>query len=176
MIYCQLTGRNKKVGTFSCRRRRRILSSRSVLLVKILCSNAFSIFLIATRLASGSEIDLSLAATTRPYAPWPTTKNRERNVRICFGRKNQSLSAPPCARDDRVYGVCRKRRGVIHTRINNFVFALDFEPWPIHHERFQCRRFISVFGVVRRDARRNFSRCLFLFLVLVLFVVHLNSF
>lgn len=52
--------------------RRKILSSLNVLFAKILCSKAFSIFLIATKLLSESSRFLSDAATTTPYAPYPT--------------------------------------------------------------------------------------------------------
>ena len=58
--------------TFSCFNKRSILSSLNVLLANILCSNAFSIFLIATNSPSASVAYLSLAATTIPYAPYPT--------------------------------------------------------------------------------------------------------
>lgn len=49
--------------TFSCRIILNILSSLRVLLVNILCSKAFSIFLIAIRLSCAC---LSIAATTMP--------------------------------------------------------------------------------------------------------------
>ena len=53
------------MSTFSCLSNLSNFSSRSVLLVNILCSKAFSIFLIATKLFS-SEAFLSFAATTTP--------------------------------------------------------------------------------------------------------------
>lgn len=40
--------------------------------MKTLCSKAFSIFLMATKLAFSSSIVVSFAATTTPYAPEPT--------------------------------------------------------------------------------------------------------
>lgn len=53
-----------------------IFISLKVLLVKVTCSNAFSIFLIATMLFWSSD-KVSRAETTDPYAPDPT------NVKIC---------------------------------------------------------------------------------------------
>lgn len=58
--------------TFSCLISLKILNSLKVLFAKILCSNAFSIFLMATKLLSESSRFLSDAATTTPYAPYPT--------------------------------------------------------------------------------------------------------
>ena len=55
-----------KVTTFSCFKSLKIFNSLRVLFVKTLCSNAFSIFFIATKLASGSGDFLSLLATTTP--------------------------------------------------------------------------------------------------------------
>ena len=57
--------------TFSWLSIRIIFNSRNVLNVNTLCSNAFSIFLIATKLLSLFSV-LSFAATTTPYAPEPT--------------------------------------------------------------------------------------------------------
>lgn len=53
----------------SCYNNLNIFNSLSVLYINILCSNAFSIFLIATKLLSGSSASRSFAATTKPYAP-----------------------------------------------------------------------------------------------------------
>lgn len=57
---------------FSCLRSLSNLSSLRVLLANILCSNALSIFLMATSYLLLSLAYLSLAATTIPYAPCPT--------------------------------------------------------------------------------------------------------
>ena len=58
---------------FSCLSSFSSRSSRNVLLAKILCSNALSIFFIATSYFPSVLHSLSLAATTIPYAPCPTT-------------------------------------------------------------------------------------------------------
>jgi hypothetical protein len=57
---------------FSCLSSFRRRSSRNVRLANILCSNALSIFFIATSYFPSVLHSLSLAATTIPYAPWPT--------------------------------------------------------------------------------------------------------
>lgn len=56
---------------FSCLSSLSNFNSLSVLFVNILCSKAFSIFFIATKLFSSSTAFLSFAATTIPYAPYP---------------------------------------------------------------------------------------------------------
>ena len=61
-----------KIYTLSCCNNLNSFNSLKVLLVKILCSNAFSIFFIATNLLLSF---LSFAATTTPYAPYPTRLN-----------------------------------------------------------------------------------------------------